>query len=306
MSPIKVAPLILLTLIAALSAGDTASQPVAAPAQPPPPGLQNQLAETSDLRMVADSALQAARAIGPERVLVVFDIDNTLLAMEQDLGSDQWFYWQKDLAVDDPCSAMLVSDRIEVQGALFHASAMRLTQPDAAQQVRRLQDAGLRVIALTSRSPDFRLQTFRELRRNGISFWPSALPPQRGFPEPFVPTGGTRYSHYEDGVFLTAGQHKGDMLKALLEKTDNDQPAVIVLTDDKDYSLQQMMETFAGSGTRVHAWRYSREDDRVAEFDSGGAAGQWDQLRPALMEVEAILGPDNFQLPERTVPKGCP
>ena len=44
---------------------------------------------------------------------------------------------------------------------------MRPTQPDAAQLVQRLQDDGLNVIALTSRGPDFRLATFRELRRNG-------------------------------------------------------------------------------------------------------------------------------------------
>ena len=30
-----------------------------------------------------------------DQVLVVFDIDNTLLAMEQGLGSDQWYDWQK-------------------------------------------------------------------------------------------------------------------------------------------------------------------------------------------------------------------
>ena len=101
---------------------------------------QNILGQTDDLGLVADLALQQAERFGTDRVLVIFDIDNTLLAMEQELGSDQWYDWQKELQKEDPCSDMLVSNRLAVQGALFFASAMRPTQPDAAEQVQRLQD----------------------------------------------------------------------------------------------------------------------------------------------------------------------
>lgn len=269
------------------------------------PPAQNTLEETDDLAVVADTALQLADRYGHDQVLVVFDIDNTLLAMEQGLGSDQWYDWQKDLQNEDPCSGMLVIDRFKVQGAVYFASAMRTTQPDAAEQVRRLQDAGLTVIALTSRGHGYSLQTFRELRRNGISFWTSAVPPQRGFPEPFIPEGGTRAALYQDGVFMTAGQHKGNMLKALLDKTGAGQPAVIMMTDDKPNNLQAVMETFAGSGTAVSAWRYSREDATVAALDKPEASTQWDAVRPALMKIELIFGPDNFELPPQVVREGC-
>jgi hypothetical protein len=273
--------------------------------QPSPAIPQNLLAETDDLAMVSDTALQLADRHGRDRVLVVFDIDNTLLAMEQGLGSDQWYYWQKDLAAGDPCSTLRVQDLLKAQGALFYASAMRPTQPDAALQVRRLQDAGLTVIALTSRGPEFNLQTFRELRRNGISFWPSALPPARGFPALFVPEGGKREALYQEGVFLTAGQHKGAMLKALLDKTGSASPAVIVLADDKAENLQAVMETFKGSGTAVHAWRYSREDANVTALDTQQAAAQWEAVEPALITIEEVFGPDNFDLPEPMVREGC-
>ena len=269
------------------------------------PPAQTLLSETDDLATVTDSALQLADRYGRDQVLVVFDIDNTLLAMEQGLGSDQWYYWQKDLQKEDPCSGDLVSNRFSVQGAVYFASAMRPTQPDAADQVRHLQDAGVSVIALTSRGPDYRLQTFRELRRNDISFWPGALPPKRGYPGSFIPEGGTRAALYEDGVFLTAGQHKGDMLRALLDKTGTGQPAVIVMADDKAENLQSVMETFEGSGTAVQAWRYSREDANVATLDTREAAAQWEAVRPALMKIEQIFGPDNFDLPAQVVREGC-
>jgi len=269
------------------------------------PPAQTRLQETDDLAVVAADALQLAKRYGTNEVIVVFDIDNTLLAMEQGLGSDQWYDWQKELQAENPCSGMLVSNRLGVQGALYFASAMRLTQPDAAQQVERLQDAGLTVIALTSRGSDFRLQTFRELRRNGISLWPSALPPSEGYAEAFIPEGGSRPALYEDGVFLTAGQHKGQMLKALLDKTGTRYPKVVVMADDKEGNLQAILETFADSGTSIHAWRYSKEDGNVAAFDPALSSGQWIRLRPALQTIQQVMGPDNFDFPQRVVREGC-
>ena len=126
--------------------------------------------ETADLAEVANDALTLASKVGEQRVLMVFDIDNTILAMEQGLGADQWYEWQKDLANNDHCNPENVGNRFAAQGALYFASAMRPTQDDAASQVKAVQDAGVPVIVLTSRGSDYRLQTFRELRRNSYSF----------------------------------------------------------------------------------------------------------------------------------------
>ena len=99
--------------------------------QPEPP--RSTRGATDDLGLIADLALSLAEHHGANDVLVVLDIDNTLLAMEQGLGSDQWYYWQKDLAAEDPCDPAVVSDRFAVQGALFHASAMRPTESAGAE-----------------------------------------------------------------------------------------------------------------------------------------------------------------------------
>ena len=269
------------------------------------PQADTWLRETNSLVYAVEDAEALAKIHGTERVLVVFDIDNTLMAMEQGLGSDQWYDWQKTLQLADPCDARLVSDRLAVQGALYYISAMRPTQEDAAQLVQRLQDDGLSVIALTSRGPGFRLATFRELRRNGYSFYPSAIGPERGYPDEFIPEGGSRAARYEDGVFMTAGQHKGDMLRALLEKTGTPWPAVVVLVDDKEQNLRAVLETFEGTGTAVHAWRYTREDGSVSSFDREKATELWLQIRPALRQVLTMLGRNNFDFPEYVAPKGC-
>jgi hypothetical protein len=270
---------------------------------PPPPA--NLLGTTDELQLVTELAIDLAGTYGAEQVLVVLDIDNTLLAMEQDLGSDQWYYWQKALEEEDPCNALLVDDRLAVQGALYFASAMRPTQEDAARQVQRMQEADLKVVVLTARGPGFRLATFRELRRNDFNFWPNAWPPQRGFPEPFIPEGGSRQAVYEDGVLFAAGQNKGQTLKTMLNQSGQPFPRVIVMVDDKQTNLKEVMGAFSWSETKVHAWRYTREDATVEAFDPDKAAALWSELRPPLERIEELLGPDNFNLSASAIREGC-
>jgi hypothetical protein len=309
--PFRVAALsVLLVILSACAttppAGTQATPQAAAKTTAPPPAPpQNLLGSTDELALVTELSLGLARKYGGEKVLVALDIDNTLLAMEQGLGSDQWYYWQKSLAEEDPCSALLVDDRFAVQGALFYASAMRPTQPDAAEQVRRMQEAGLKVIALTARGADYRLQTFRELRRNGFSLWNTAWPSQTGYAEQFTPEGFARPAHYEDGVLFAAGQDKGLALQGLLERSGAEKPVLILMVDDKRANLQQVMRAFSWTATKVHAWHYTREQPVVDAFDPAAAARQWEALRPALLQIEQLLGPDNFDLPADTVREGC-
>ncbi len=265
----------------------------------------NRIVDTPDLADVTDSALDFARTAGADAVLVVFDIDNTLLAMEQDLGSDQWWDWQRSLRDEAPCAPERVADPLAVQGALYFASAMRLTQQDAPEQLRRLHDAGLRTLALTSRGPGFRLQTFRELRRHGLDFGSHTIGPPGGYPDDFVPASGSRPSRFEDGVFLTAGQHKGDMLRDLLRRTGTPDPSFIVMADDKRHNLQDVLDAFAGTRVSVQAWRYAREDETLERFDADQAAAQWAEVAPALRALQKAFGEDNFALPESDRPAGC-
>lgn len=266
---------------------------------------QTQSGDSASITAFAEDAIEHARLVGAENVLVVFDIDNTLLAMEQGLGSDQWYEWQKHQFAADRCDPRVVSDRLAVQGALYYASAMRPTSPDIATQVRRIQNAGITTIALTSRGSSFRLQTFRELRRNGLDFRRSGLSPVTGWPDDFIPEKGIRPTRYEDGVYLTAGQHKGLMLEALIEKSGHKLPAVIYMLDDKQENVDAIHETFDDKGVAVRSWRYSAEDNNVMGFDADASHEQWQQIAPALQALENTLGTDHYDLPDALQPDGC-
>jgi hypothetical protein len=261
--------------------------------------------ETAELADVTADVLTLAEKTGKDRVLMVFDIDNTILAMEQGLGADQWYVWQKELAQNDRCNTQNVGNRFAVQGAVFFASAMRPTQDNAARQVKTIQESGVPVIALTSRGPDYRLQTFRELRRNGYNFTHSAIGSPKADNLPFIPVENGRLSRYEDGVFMTAGQHKGQMLYALLQKTGTAMPAVIVMVDDKQKNLDAVKETFNALEVPVHAWRYSREDKYVADFDPEQAHKQWEAIEDALRQIQQVLGSDNYDLSSAVLPAEC-
>jgi len=301
--PIKSLKILALSATLLLFAACAPAPAVKKEEAPPPPA--NLLGSTDELQLVTELSIDLASTYGTEQVLVVLDIDNTLLAMEQDLGSDQWYYWQKALEEEDPCNALVVDDRLAVQGALYFASAMRPTQEDAARQVERMQEAGLKVIVLTARGPGFRLSTFRELRRNGFNFWSNAWPPQRGFPEPFIPEGGERQAVYEDGVLFAAGQNKGLTLKTMLDMSGQGNPRVIVVADDKQANLKEVMGAFSWSETKVHAWRYTREDSTVEAFDPDKAAALWSELKPPLERIEELLGPDNYSLSATSIRKAC-
>jgi hypothetical protein len=267
--------------------------------------IQNVNKYTADLADITTDTLELIKKTAKENILVVFDIDNTLLAMEQGLGSDQWYEWQKELSQEDHCNPLNVGDRFAVQGAVYFASAMRRTQADGAAQVKAVQDMGVAVISLTSRGPDYQLATFRELRRNNFSFSYSAPGPAGGYEEPFIPVENGRLSLYEDGVFLTAGQHKGEMLLALLNKTGARLPAVIVMVDDKQKNLDAVKETFSALNVPVHAWRYTGEDQAVSNFDPDTANIQWKSIEDALRQVQKVLGPDNYDLSSAIQPPEC-
>ena len=217
-----------------LSFAGCAATPTNPPGPPPP---QNLIGSTDELQLVTELSLNLADEYGGEQILVVLEIDGTLLSM-------------KPGRFDNPCGPSSMD---------AGASMMQPAQADAAELVKRIQAAGLNVIVLTSRAPDCSQKTFADLNNYGFNFTTAAWPPRDGYPEPFLPEGGDRPVLYENGVFFTAGQDKGVMLKALLEKTSDPQPVIIVMADSSRENLNAVMKVFSWSGTKVHAWRYTRE-----------------------------------------------
>lgn len=290
------------------------------------------LRETSDFAEVAAVVGEYADKFGAENVLLVCDLDNTLLAMEQELGSDQWFQWQSHLLATEPKSPQLTAPDfpglLRVQGMLFDVQPMRPTQPDLPLLLGRIQGMGASTIVLTARGHDFRGATEFELRRHGFDFSSNAIELSHAADgegasstEVFLPyrrdaleeAGITEDEFlrwrlkerpdavsYGRGVFMVAGQHKGAMLAALLKRASQSFRAIVYV--DQDLQIRRVFDAMFQRDYQVTVFDYQREEGRVKAFQYGDKADvirQWSRIKTAF-EVETNAVDDRHAIDAAT------
>src|SRR3989338_4347203 len=95
---------------------------------------------TSDIRDVEKKAEELkVKFKDAKNVLIVFDIDNTLLTMEKELGSEEWFDWQEKILADPSQKANKVGenfqDLLSVTGLIFEEGSMKPTQGKTTKNV---------------------------------------------------------------------------------------------------------------------------------------------------------------------------
>ncbi|MBZ7307553.1 DUF2608 domain-containing protein [Klebsiella oxytoca] len=167
----------------------------------------------------------------PENVLLVFDIDNTVLTSRLEVGSDIWYQWQTNKLPLKPTAdqrvACLYEDSIAL---LYNIGTMTLTEPELAAQMKSWQEKHS-VFALTSRAPDTRYATERELKKNGINFSVSPLKPLNENEAPLYEGRLKRSYIYGNGIMLSSGQDKGVILDYLLDKTQRKYRAIVFVDD---------------------------------------------------------------------------
>lgn len=248
-------------------------------------------AETDSFETIKKTVIEKAKKYGPKNVLVVFDIDNTILTMPQNLGSDQWFGWQESHCIGkekapDFCVTNNFSELLDIQGQIFALSNMLPSEQATVKVVKELQDMGHKVILLTSRGPDFRNATERAIAKNGMDFRRSAIGSADGFPATYIPyslkspakAGLNAYDiksmgnkkarpvSYMNGVYMTSGLNKGIMLKTLLKKTGENFKAIVFADDHKKHTVRMQQIMGAIKGVDVTTFRYSKIDPVVKAF----------------------------------------
>ena len=245
---------------------------------------------------------------GKNNVLVVLDIDNTILRMANDLGSDQWYSWQEEIMKDENCSpACITRDSaklLDYQGLLFAVGKMITTEANLAENIKALQQSGQKIILLTSRGHDFRSVTEKALAISGFDFRLSQMgssaaeiylpyvlsrAPEFGITPEEIQLANLRESRpvsYNNGIFMTAGQNKGIMLKTLLHKYGARYQS-IVFVDDHQRHVDRMQQIL-GDETDVTTFRYGGVDAQVASFkasDKEQVSMNWLKLKQTLAEI---------------------
>lgn len=232
---------------------------------------------------------------------MVFDTDNTILATDADIGSEHWFMWQSDMIKAGDFThgavARTVADALKYQGYILTVSGMHPVEDRIGRDVGELTRAGVHFLVLTSRMLDVRDPTAREFARAGIDLKTNALGPNGGYPSsylPYDPAHPEKFGltaedvvrfkltepkpvNYENGVFLTQGQHKGSMLKTLLAKSGATVKA-IVFVDDRPHHLEGMQQAFESRPEAVFTVQYQHELEKIEAFkasDKAEVTRQW-------------------------------
>ncbi len=264
--------------------------------------------ESNDLGELRTRAQQLLAKYKSSEVLIVYDLDNTLLAMNTDLGSDQWFDWQSAIIKEESNPdrvAATFDGLLKVQGVLFNLGSMRLTQMNAPQLMSELTALGVEQILLTSRGPDFRDVTEREIVSNQLPVWDSKKQQhiEYGFPynvdnlgasclteadKTQFKLGTPRLMSTGKNIILSSGQHKGMVLKTHLCKIKKAFKAIL-FADDKVKNIDAMVAAYgAAPGVELITYRYAREDQRVNEFHNSNknqAKADWQDLYLSLKVI---------------------
>lgn len=274
--------------------------------------LASEKVQITSMQSVSQKVEELRKQYSAEEILVVFDIDNTLLTTEMDLGGDAWFSWQEEKLKNNDTQDLVAPDfngLLRVQGYLYSLGQMRPPEAMTPSMVHLFQAQGHPVFMLTSRGAEFQNFTQRELERNGYNAAATAPGPQGGFASRFLPYNlgapqqacllpeelkawglkEAKPSVYEDGVFYTSGQHKGAMLRSLLCKVRKTYPA-IVFVDDTEKHVDRVLKSYEAYNTNVISMRYGAMDYQVQAFhksDKRAAIEGWAKIKAAL---EAVFG----------------
>jgi len=246
---------------------------------------------------IVDQAIQAkVPQYGADQVLVVLDIDNTILTSDTDLGSDIWYQWQTDKLDLKPLpDQKLDRDCLfnEAICLLYELGTMSLTDSLLPGYVKSWQNAGLTVFALTSRSPRCRASTERDLEQNDINLSVSPLRTVDGLEIHFDKPADSNLSYHE-GVFMTQGANKGTMLADILQRSGRTFKAIIFVDDTwKNIANIQGNAANCGAGdiilfyyTKIETERLKKNNNKILTPKQAKKMDRdWDKLIRRLIKI---------------------
>lgn len=227
-------------------------------------------------------------------ILIVLDIDNTILTSQTDLGGDIWYQWQDSLLGLKPTTnQQLVKPFLyDVVGILYELGTMQLTDPVVKSYIDNWQKEGITTFALTSRAPNVRAATERELDKRDIHFNKTAIGKLSGDTILMF-----KNVSYMNGIMMTTGLNKGDMLDTILHMTQSSFKEIIFVDDSYD-NVENVKNKFEGSeNVNVEIFYYTKiKADRIKKYGEVLTQEQADKMDREWKALNVII---NCIFPER-------
>jgi hypothetical protein len=196
-----------------------------------------------------------------EKTLVAFDIDNTLIEPENEIGSDQWFSAAIDYLTNQGLSFKHAFSIIQPQNIYFQQKArVKPVEPAIVTYIRTLQKHNIPTIALTARSKSLQDITFKQLESVGINF---NLHPYKNIS---IALNSKKYSvDIKKGIIFCDNKNKGEVLKVFLNLTRST-PSSIIMVDDKRDHLKEVEVELKKLGIHFFGYRYGYLDEKIKHF----------------------------------------
>ncbi len=223
--------------------------------------MQATIIESEDIRTILHHIYDTHHH---NEILVVFDIDNTVGHIEG-CGGDEWFTatLKEKILKGDPIHIAL-AETLSVYFILQNKLWLEPVQAETPKMIRFLQDVGIAVMALTSRSLPIKERTLKQLEHMHIHFERSSL-----HTEPLDLTREQKdhlVAYYEKGILFSAENNKGDLLLHFFD-TINYHPKKVIFIDDKIKYVEQVDHAMKKANIPYVGIRYSRLDEKVKNFN---------------------------------------
>lgn len=258
---------------------------------------------TNDLAVPVGEAL-AFKAANPEaKILLVFDIDNTLLKMPQSLGGDAWFNDHvRRIARTRDADFENMERLLDAQNFLLEAGTMEPTQQDMASLIGKAVGSDIDIFLLSARSPGLFDATRRELARSGVHYPPLSVcafsfcsasgryddgeikAGARALGLPFE-AGTYRSILVREGIMLTSGQDKGTMLALLLEGIRDRSYDRVFFIDDGRSNIDAVGRS--SYSVPVKAYHYTRWNGGISAADVKKDRRDFLRIRQTVCQVMA-------------------
>ncbi len=218
-----------------------------------------------------------------EGVLFIYDIDNTLITLDQMLGTDQWFLSRLDQLkkeMKDPQKAL--NKALTEWTAVQCISKVREVEEGSSAMIKSQQEDGVMCMALTTRGLAISDRTVDQIHFIGVDFTVTA------------PFKGNLVFHttdtiiYKDGILFNSATHKGDALVEFFRQIDFI-PKKVVFINDKHKHLASVEEGCNRLGIPFVGLRVNYLDKVVASFDPQIAKVQADTFFNILSDAQAAL-----------------
>ncbi|MBA3816508.1 MAG: DUF2608 domain-containing protein [Parachlamydiaceae bacterium] len=212
-----------------------------------PLSLFSKIIEICDIQVLAPFINESNKE---DNVLILFDIDDTLIDSPISLNSGPWisYYWKN--------VPKLLPDKMPIiEELMWHVSKSIPILPVDSTSASLISDcqkiSSMIPLAFTAR-PIYKKQidgiqvTENQLLNININFRLTALPPSL-----------SKHPALHAGVIFTSGKMKGDFLKKFLSSTGY-VPKQVIVIDDKLDQIESIEKSMEEAGIKVNCFWYRR------------------------------------------------